>query len=82
MKTGFTAVRLALTGFLIPFMFVYCPQLLLINVGFWEALWVCFAAVVGVFMLAISIEGYWLRPMPVWLRIPCFAGALFLIHSG
>ena len=81
MKTGFTAVKLALTGFLIPFMFVYCPQLLLIDVGLAEGLWVSFAAVVGVFMLAISIEGYWLRPMPVWLRIPCFIGALFLIHS-
>ena len=81
MKTGFTAVKLALTGFLIPFMFVYCPQLLLIDVGLGEALWVIIAAAVGVFMLAISIEGYWLRPMPALLRIPCFVGALFLIHS-
>ena len=82
MKTGYAAVRLALTGFLIPFMFIYCPQLLLINVSLWEGIWVTFAAIVGVFMLAISIEGYWLRPMPFWLRIICFGGALCLIHSA
>ena len=31
MKTGWQSVKLALAGFIVPFMFVYAPQLMLIN---------------------------------------------------
>ncbi|WP_462332227.1 TRAP transporter permease, partial [Schwartzia sp. (in: firmicutes)] len=40
MKTGVASVKLAIAGFIVPFMFVYAPQLMLINTTLAEGAWV------------------------------------------
>ena len=82
MKTGFAAVKLAIAGFIVPFMFIYSPQLLLIDTTFLEGVRVTIGACIGVFMIGIAVEGYLFTKMHPILRIISFAGALGLIDSG
>jgi TRAP transporter 4TM/12TM fusion protein len=82
MKTGVASVKLAIAGFIVPFMFVYAPQLMLINTTFAEGAWVAASACVGVFLIAVAVEGYLFAPMAAWLRLIAAAGSLLLIKPG
>ena len=82
MKTGVASVKLAIAGFIVPFMFVYAPQLMLINTTFAEGAWVATSACVGVFLIAVAVEGYLFVPMAAWLRVIAAAGSLLLIKPG
>ncbi|MDR1740922.1 MAG: TRAP transporter permease [Synergistaceae bacterium] len=82
MKTGYAAVKLALAGFIVPYMFIYSPQLLLIDTTFFEGLRVAIGACVGVFMIAAAVEGYLFTKMHPIVQVISFAGALCLIDSG
>jgi TRAP-type uncharacterized transport system fused permease subunit len=63
-------------------MFVYSPQLLLIDTSFFDGLRVAVGACVGVFMIATAVEGYLFDEIHPILRIISFAGAMCLIDSG
>ncbi|MCP4624372.1 MAG: TRAP transporter permease [bacterium] len=80
-RTGFEATRIGLAGFIVPFMFVYGPSLLLIG-SFLEIITTSVTAVIGILALAASLEGYLLRRCPVWERIALFAIALLLMKPG
>ena len=82
MKTGVASVKLAIAGFIVPFMFVYSPQLMLINTTLIQGLWVTITACVGVFMIAVAVEGYFLAPVALWLRAIVTVGALGLMMPG
>ena len=82
MKTGVASVKLAIAGFIVPFMFVYAPQLMLIDTTFAEGAWVATSACVGVFLIAVAVEGYLFAPMAAWLRVIAAAGSLLLIKPG
>ncbi|MDR1660052.1 MAG: TRAP transporter permease [Desulfovibrio sp.] len=81
-KTGFSAVKLALAGFIVPYMFVYSPQLLLIDTSLLEGLRVTAGACLGVLLIGMAVEGYLFTAMAMPLRVIAFAGALCLIDSG
>ena len=81
-KTGFASVKLSIAGFIVPFMFVYSPQLVLLNTGFLEGLRVAAGACMGVFMLGVAVEGYLFARVHPLLRIIGFIGAFGLIDSG
>lgn len=82
MKTGLASVKLAIAGFIVPFMFVYSPQLLLIDTGLLEGIRVAVGACIGVFLIGASVEGYLFTKINIVLRIIAFGGALCLIDSG
>ena len=82
MKTGVASVKLAIAGFIVPFMFVYAPQLMLINTTLAEGAWVAASACVGVFLIAVAVEGYLFAPMAAWLRLIAAAGSLLLNKPG
>jgi TRAP transporter 4TM/12TM fusion protein len=82
MKTGFASVKLAIAGFIVPYMFIYSPQLLLINTTFLEGIRVAVGACMGVSLIAIATEGYLFVNMDPIVRVISFAGALCLIDSG
>jgi TRAP transporter 4TM/12TM fusion protein len=80
-KTGFMSVKLAIAGFIVPFMFVYSPQLLLVDTSFMEGIRVAIGACLGVFMIAVAVEGYIFTNMNWFIRIVTAGGALCLIDS-
>ncbi len=81
-KTGFIAFRLALSGFLLPFIWAYNPALLF--QGDWqEVAMAAVSAIIGVVALAAAIQGYLLRTHATWYqRLLLGAGALALIKPG
>ena len=82
MKTGVASVKLAIAGFIVPFMFVFSPQLMLINTTLFEGVWTSVTACFGVFLLAVAVEGYFLARVAIWLRLVVLAGALGLMIPG
>ncbi|WP_323720477.1 TRAP transporter permease [Acetomicrobium sp.] len=82
MKTGITAVKLALAGFLVPFIYVMNPMLVLVDVTPLPFILAIITAVIGVFLLGMSTIGYYKAPIPFWLRIIIFGGALALLIPG
>lgn len=81
-KTGFQAMKLAFAGFIVPYMFVFAHELLMIDATVLIVIQLCVSSVIGVFLLSLAIEGYFKRAMPLSLRLVSAAAALLLIHPG
>jgi TRAP-type uncharacterized transport system fused permease subunit len=81
-KTGFSAGKLALAGFIVPYMFVYSPQLLLVDASLLEGLRVTASACLGVLLIGMAVEGHLFTGMHILLRLVAFTGALCQIDSG
>ena len=80
-ESGIAAIKLAATGYIIPFMFVFGPSLLLI--GYWgNVAWSVLTAVLGVICLASSLHGYLLLPINVYFRSILFCSAITLMRPG
>ncbi len=82
MKTGVTAFKLALAGFLVPYIYVYSPMLLFIDVVPLEMAQAICTALIGVFLLAMFTIGYFKAPLAWYMRVLAFAGALGLMIPG
>jgi TRAP transporter 4TM/12TM fusion protein len=80
--TGFQASRLALAAFIIPYMFVLSPQLLLIDTDFFGVMPALASAVIGMIGIGAGAIGYFMTPMPVWVRMTSFIGGLMLVKPG
>ena len=80
-KTGLEAVRIAAPAYIVPFMFVYEPSLMLIGDWF-TSLTSSVAAVIGVMSLAAGLQGYLLREARWWERILLVTAAILLIKPG
>ncbi len=78
---GFQAWKLSLSGYIIPFMFIFNQELLFQGspLGIVKAL---ATALIGIYALSCSIEGYMKKPLSWVLRALLFAAALLLIDSG
>jgi TRAP transporter 4TM/12TM fusion protein len=78
---GWAAMRVGAAGFIVPFMFIYEPALLMIN-G-WDQWYVSLLAFVSAFIgcmaLAAGLHGYLLAACRVWERVVLVIAALLLI---
>lgn len=82
MKTGVTSFKLALAGFLVPYIYVYNPMLLFIDVEpFYMAQAIC-TALIGVFLLAMFTIGYFKAHLAWYMRVLAFVGAICLLIPG
>ena len=80
-SSGLAAVKLGAAGFIVPFMFVYEPALLMI--GDWPTILMsCVTASAGVIFFAAGLHGYFLAPTLLWQRIALVAAGLGLIKPG
>lgn len=82
MRTGVTAFKLALAGFIVPFIYVYNPILLLIDAQPLPFIQALATALLGVFLLATSTIGFYRTKMALWLRAVAMVGALGLLDPG
>ena len=82
MDTSWAAVKLGLTGYIIPFMFVFAPSLLLMGEPARVALAVV-TATIGVICLAGGLHSYFFfGPARSWERVMLIVAALVLIKPG
>ena len=80
-ETGWAAVKLGATGYIVPFMFAFSPALLMI--GPWDIVTVAITtALIGVICLASSLHGFLLVNL-IWAeRSMLFLAAILLIKPG
>ena len=79
MRTGFLAMRLALGGIIVPFVFVYQPELLMLDGSAVDTIRAAVILLIGVTLLAVAAEGHLFVPLPIWLRIVLALGAIGLV---
>lgn len=78
--TGFTGVRLAISGFIVPFLFMFDRELLITaDASWWLVLQAFVSAAIGVYLFSAVLEGVWFAPLNFPLRILLGAGALLFI---
>ena len=78
MKTGIRGMLFALVGFLVPFVFVYNPAILLQG-DVLSIIWGGAQVLVATFFLAITVSGFFKRDMAWWERAITFAAAILLM---
>ncbi|MFS0750856.1 TRAP transporter permease [Oceanobacillus sp. 1P07AA] len=92
MRTGFTALRLSLAGFLIPYMFVYNPAMLFIDPSglavnatefpfppIIEVVIITVTAIIGIIGFGAALEGFYKMELQWLIRIILGIGSLLLI---
>lgn len=79
-RTGVNSAKLAIAAFIIPYMFVLSPELLMIDTTIPRLLWVVFTAITGMMAIGAGMIGYWYRRVYVIERFLCVAAGLMLIY--
>jgi TRAP transporter 4TM/12TM fusion protein len=81
-RTQALGMMLSLSGFIIPFAYVYDPALLLIGASAPQILLRTAAATLGVIMLSAAVIGYLRGPTRLWERAALLLGSFLLIFPG
>ncbi|MBO7661752.1 MAG: FxsA family protein, partial [Clostridia bacterium] len=89
MKTGVNATRLAIAGFIIPFIFALSPDMLLIDAAWHEVLLITVTSIVGMYGVTFGLSGFSAfekagagRTIGYIQRVVSIAGGLLLIYPG
>ncbi len=84
LKTGVTATRLAITAFIVPYIFAFSPEMLIIGSDkpWYEIVLLVITALCGIYIISAGMEGYMFKDMPWWERILALAGGLCMIIPG
>ncbi|MFB6496705.1 TRAP transporter permease [Bacillus haynesii] len=79
-RTGINSAKLAIAAFIIPYIFVLSPELLMIDAHWYEILWVVFTALSGMIAIGAGMIGFWMRKVFWFERILAAASGLLLIY--
>ena len=80
-KVGWTAFRYGLPTYILPFMFVYGPGLLMQGTVL-EIVWTVIVSLFGVYVISAGLVGYLKTNIPLWMRFALFlAGALMVLEG-
>ena len=79
MRTGFQAVRLAVAGFIIPFIFAINPALMGLEGTIFKTIQLSITSIAGVLSLGAATTGYLLVKTELYERILLFISAILLI---
>lgn len=81
-KVGIEAVRIGLTGFILPFFFLYNPVLLFNGETVSASLLAMVTATIGVVCLAAGLQGWFLTKTNIIQRIGLLVTAFLMIDPG
>jgi TRAP transporter 4TM/12TM fusion protein len=81
LRISMQALRVAAAGFIVPYMAVYSPALMLQTDSFFAFVWIAFKAVIAIILWGGAAIGYWLAPLAWWERLLAFASAAFLVAA-
>ena len=82
MKIGLQAMRVAIAGFIVPYMAVYAPALMLQGGTWWDTGYIVFKAVLAIALWGGTAIGYWLAPLNWFERLWAFVAAAFLVIAA
>ena len=82
MKTGINATKLAIAAFIVPYIFALDPSMLFVNTEVIDVITICISAVIGIFGVATSMNGFLFKKI-IWpFRILFAIGGLTLLIPG
>src|SRR5699024_4422717 len=82
MKTGAKAFQIGLAAFIVPFMFYYSPELLLLSDSTLSIIVATITALVGVYLLSAAVQAWFFGKKAAWYtRILLLASALLFMVS-
>ena len=81
-KTGFNAAKLAIAAFIIPYMFVLQPQLLMIDTTILEVSFILATAIIGMIGIGAGMIGFWYVELKGYERFLAVISGLMLIYPG
>lgn len=79
MKTAFTATRLAIAVFIVPYVFCFNPAMLLIDTTPLGIVQIFITSFIGIFGVSAALEGYLWTHMSLVIRIAMAVGGIMLI---
>ena len=82
MKTGVQATKLAIGAFIVPYVFAYSPSMLFIGATVGDIVLICITAVLGMFGVAVAMNGFLYVKLNPIFRIMFMAGGLLLLVPG
>ncbi len=84
LKTGVTATRLAITAFIVPYIFAFSPEMLIIGSDkpWYEIVLLVVTALCGIYIISAGMEGYMFKHMSWIERILALVGGLCMIIPG
>ena len=89
MKTGVNATRLAIAGFIIPFIFAMSPDMLLVNTNWYDVVLITVTSIIGMYGVTYGLSGFGAnehegigRISGICKRLISIAGGLLLIYPG
>jgi TRAP transporter 4TM/12TM fusion protein len=78
MKTGYIAMRLAIASYIVPFLFIYNPSLLLMG-SIWKILLALITSTIGFIFIGIGLEGFLLARTTWPERLVFILGGMLII---
>lgn len=82
MRTAFNATKLAIGAFIIPYVFCFSPNMLLIDANALDVIVIYATSLVGIVGVAAALEGYLLIDMSILDRLLLICGGLMMIFPG
>ncbi|MGM0500846.1 MAG: TRAP transporter permease, partial [Bacillota bacterium] len=68
-KTGLLGFKFDLAAFILPFIFVYSPMMLMIDVTWYKLVWLVITAAIGMYAWSAGIQNYFFTKTRWWERI-------------
>lgn len=81
-KTGLKAFMLGIAGFIIPFLFIYYPGLLIVGTHAFDTLYALLIALLAVILMAIAFSGWCGFVLGIFTRAIIFVTACMLIFPN
>ena len=82
MKTAWTATRLAIAAFIIPFVFAYSPSMLFIDTVWYDVVLISITSVLGMVGIGTALSAYFITDMNIVERVLAIAGGILCIIPG
>ncbi len=82
LKSGINASKLAIAAFLIPYVFVMSPQLLLLNTTWYQVIQIVATSLIGMLGVSMCLEKYWKTRLNLVQQLMALVGGLLLIDPG
>lgn len=82
LRTGVNASKLAIAAFIIPYVFVLSPEILMINATVPNLLWSLSTAIIGMIGVSSALIGYLTGNLNGVQRALLFFGGLLMIYPG
>ena len=82
LRTGINASKLAIAAFIIPYIFVLSPVVLMIDATPAGLITVLVTSIIGMIGLSASMIGCLVRPLNIFERVVLFIGGLLMIQPG